>query len=280
MDVVVKLAEIEVIFYIEGLGNDRKVLERALKETAENLEKEKGVTIKYVNLEDVLENEDEELLRYSGVIEARLSGDFEEIVRLTMRYSPAVVEVLGPGKIEIESKRLMKSLGEISLFMGKLMEKFGGLAVYPKLEDLPEPRIGYSREEIEDLIVEDRNILYRFVIEVFGESEEAIRSTMAKALDLEGCRINKLVVQGQMEGEQFKGLLAAELLSPFENLVQLTAKYAPVAISIIEPEIIDVTANELQNTLTDLGGFVNELVTRPIKRQIMERKNTEFKLNP
>ncbi|NJE84658.1 hypothetical protein E3E23_02210 [Thermococcus sp. CX2] len=274
------MSEIEVIFYIEALGNDKKVLERALEETAKNLKDEKGVKIKYINVEDVLENEDEELLKYSGVIEAQLSGDLGNIVRLTLKYSPAVVEVLGPGKVEVESKTLMKILGEVSLFMGKLMQKFGGLAVYPKLDDLPEPRIGYSREEIEELIVEDRNILYRFVIEVFGESEEAIKTTMAKALTIEGCRINKLAVQGQEEDGQFKGLLAAELLSSFESLMQLTAKYAPVAISVLEPEIIDVTANELQNILTDLAGFVNELVTRPIKRQIMEKKNTEFKLSP
>lgn len=274
------MAEIEVIFYIEGIGNDKKVLERALEETAKNLREEKGVKIKYVKLEDVIESPEEELLKYSGVIEAQVAGELGDIVRLTLRYSPAVVEVLKPGKLEIEAKDLMKTLGEVSLFMGKLMKQFGGLAVYPKLDDLPEPTMGYSREEIEELIVEDRNILYRFVIEVFGESEEAIKTTMGKALSLEGCRINKLVVQGQMEGENFKGLLAAELLSPFETLFQLTAKYAPVAISILEPEIIDITANELQNTLTDLGGFVNELVTRPVKRQLMEKKNTEFKLNP
>ncbi|NJE09980.1 hypothetical protein [Thermococcus sp. MAR1] len=274
------MGTIEVIFYIEGVGNDKKVLERALEETAKNLREEKGGKIKYVKVEEVIEEPEEELLRYSGVIEAQVAGNLADIVRLTLRYSPAVVEVLKPGKLEIESNELMKILGEISLFMGKLMKQFGGLAVYPKLDDLPEPRIGYSREEIEELIVEDRNILYRFVIEVFGEDEEGIKATMGKALSIEGCRINKLVVQGQVEGGKFKGLLAAELLSDFETLVQLTAKYAPVAISIIEPEIIDVTANELQNTLTDLGGFVNELVTRPVKRQLMEKKNTEFKLNP
>lgn len=274
------MADIEVIFYIEGIGNDEKVLERALKETAENLRKEKNVKIKYVNLEEVMESPEEELLRYSGVIEAGLEGSLAEVVRLTLRYSPAIVEVLRPGKLEVESKELMKILGEVSLFMGKLMEEFGGLAVYPKLDDVPEPRMGYSRNETEEFIVEDRDVLYRFVIEVFGEDEEGIKTTMAKALAIEGCKINKLVVQGKAEDGKFKGLLAAELLSPVETLFQLTAKYAPVAISIMEPEIIDITANELQNTLTDLGGFVNELVTRPLKRRLAEKKNTEFKLNP
>lgn len=70
-----KLSEIEVIFYIEALGNDKKVLERALEETAKNLKDEKGVKIKYINVEDVLKNEDEDFLKYSGVIEAQFSGD-------------------------------------------------------------------------------------------------------------------------------------------------------------------------------------------------------------
>ncbi|WP_088882777.1 hypothetical protein [Thermococcus sp. P6] len=271
------MAGIEVIFYIEGMGNDRKVLERALKDTAENLRNERGVKIGYVKLEDIIESEGEPL-KYSGMIEAKLEGSLGEVVRLVLRYSPAIVEVLKPGKLEVESRELMKILGEVSLFMGKLMEQFGGLAVYPKLEDLPEPRIGYSRDEIEELILEDRNLLYRFVVEVFGEDGEGIRETMGRALTFEGCRINKLVVQGEKEGEKFKGLLAAELLSSFETLFQLTAKYAPVAISILEPEVVDVTASELQNALTDLGGFVNELVTRPVKRQLMEGQKEESKL--
>jgi hypothetical protein len=278
--VVVKLPEVEVVFYIEGLSNEKKALENAMKETAEELKREKDVEIKYVTVEDVIESKEEDVLKYSGVIEAGLKGDFGRVVQLALKYSPAIVEVLGPGKIELESKELMKILGDVSLLMGKLMKEFGGLAVYPKLEDVPVPRIGYEREEIEEFILGDRGILYRFVIEVFGESQEAIETTMAKAFDVEGCRVNKLVVQGEMEEGRFKGLLAAELISPLETLFQLTAKYAPVAISIIEPEVVDIQANEIQNTLTDLSSFVNELLTRPVQRHLKEKKNTEFKLNP
>ncbi len=277
---VVKLPEVEVVFYIEGLSNEKKALENAMKETAEELKREKDVEIKYVMVEDIIESNEEDVLKYSGVIEAGLKGDFGRVVQLALKYSPAMVEVLGPGKIELESKELMKILGDVSLAMGKLMKEFGGLAVYPKLEDVPAPRIGYEREEIEEFILGDRGILYRFVIEVFGESQGAIETTMAKAFDVEGCRVNKLVVQGEMEEGRFKGLLAAELVSSLETLFQLTAKYAPVAISILEPEVVDILANEAQNTLTDLSSFVNELLTRPIQRQLKERKNTEFKLNP
>ncbi|WP_297069474.1 hypothetical protein [Thermococcus sp.] len=273
------MPEIEVVFYIEGLSNDRKALENAMKETAEELRGEEGIEIVYLNVEDVIESEEEGVLKYSGVIETRLKGDFGRIVQLTLRYSPVVVEVIGPRKIELDSEELMKILGEVSLVMGKLMKEFGGLAVYPKLEDVPAPHIGYEREEIEEFILGDRGILYRIVIEVFGENQKAVESTMAKAFSIEGCRVNKLVVQGETEGGRFKGLLAAELVSSLETLVQLTAKYAPVAISVIEPEIIDILPNEAQNTLTDLSSFVNELITRPLQRHFEEKKNTEFKLN-
>ncbi|NJE60847.1 hypothetical protein E3E51_03650 [Thermococcus sp. 21S7] len=273
------MAEIEVIFYIEGIGNDKKVLERALAETADRLRNEKRVKVEYVKVEDVIEDPNSETLPYSGMIEAKLGGTLREIVIATITYAPAVIEILSPGKMEIEGNELMKILGEVSYLMGQLMNRFGALAAYPKLEELPEPRIGYSREEIEEMIVEDRMILYRFVVEVFGDDEEEIKKNFAKALSYEGCRINKLVtkLQGERNGRKYI-LVATELLSTFETMLQLTAKYAPVAISIIEPEIVDVNAPELQGALADLAGFVYELVTRPVKKEIVEKETFKFKL--
>jgi len=272
------LEDIKVIFYIEALSNDKKLLERAIEDTVKKLKAEQGVVVENLLVGDVLEDDEEELLKYSGMIEATLKGPLDKITLLAVRYAPAVVEVVSPGKIEIDSESLMKILGEVAYIMGQLMEKFGGLAVYPDLKDVPEPEIGYSREEIESFIIGEREILYRFVIEVFDKSEEAARVNMSKALSLEGCRINKLVVQkGDKEN---KWLLAAEVLSDFETLVQLMAKYVPVAISIMEPEVIDITAGELQNALTDIAGFAHELIVRPLKSQLIEKANTQFKLNP
>ncbi|WP_457741643.1 hypothetical protein [Thermococcus sp.] len=264
------MEEIEAIFYIEGLSSDKKALENALKETSENLKNERNLKITEVNVEEVIE-EGEEPLRYSGVITARVRGPFDELVRAVLKYGPAIVEVVKPGKFEIGSEELVKILGEVSLVMGKLMERFGGLAAYPDLNEFPEPKIGFPREKIEELITDDRYIRYRFVIEVSGKDEETVKKTMAKAFSLEGCLINSLILQGEQFVDKYRGLLAAELLSPFDVMFQLTAKYAPVAISIVEPEIVDITANELQNALTDLGGFVNELVTRPVKKMLMEK---------
>ncbi len=274
--------EIEVIFYIEGLGNDKKVLESALRETAESLKNEEGVKVNYVNVEEILEDPENELLPYSGVIEAGITGSLDALIRLAIRYAPAAVEVIRPPKVEVESEELSKLLGMVSYLMGGLMKQFGPLAAYPDLSELPKPRIGYEREEIEELIIGDRNVLYRFVIEVFGDDVEKAQEDFAKALHYEGCRINKIVsrVQGENERGRKYILVATELLSDIETMFQLTAKYAPVAISVIEPDYVDITTSELQGILADIAGFSHELVMRPVKKRIMEAKNTEFKLNP
>ena len=274
-----KVEEIEAIFYIEALSNEKKVLERAIAATVESLKGEKSIEVKEISVGDILEEEEEEFLKYSGVIEARVKGSFRNIAVAALKYSPAVVEVLKPGKMEISAQELMDILGDVAVFMAHLMERFGGLALYPKLDDVPEPQIGYSREEIEAMIIEDRQILYRFVAEIFDKDEESARINMAKALYYEGCNINKLTIQKAPDSDK-KLLMAAEVLSDFETLFQLMAKYVPVALSIIEPEIIDVTAGELQNVLTDIAGFVQELITRPLKKQMIEKANTTFKLNP
>ncbi|WP_342781730.1 hypothetical protein [Thermococcus aciditolerans] len=277
-----KLETIEVIFYIEGLGSDKKVLERAMEETAERLKAEKSIRVHDVRVEEIIEDPDNDTLPYSGMIEARISGPLNAVFNTAVRYAPAAVEVLSPPKIEVDAKGLMELLGGLSYAMGQLIDKFGPLAAYPSLEEFPEPQIGYSREEIEEFIVEDRKILYRFVVEVFGDDEETVTRNFAKALAYEGCTINKLVPKVQSEDENGRKyiLIAAELLSTFENLIQLTAKYSPVAIAILEPEVVDITAPELQGALADVAGFVYELTMRPLKKRILEKKNTEFKLNP
>ena len=270
----------KVRFYIEGLSNNKKALERAVEEIVKSLKNEDTLKVGNIRAEDILENLEDDMLKYSMMVEADLEGPFKEIVKATMKYAPALVEVISPAKIEIDAKNLMKILGEVSLFMGKLMEKFGGLAAYPPLEKLPTPKIGYSREEVEEFIIDEKEILYRFVIEAYGKDKDTVEETMLKAFNYEGCKINKIITKVQEEGEgKIYALVAAELISSFEVLFQLTAKYAPVAISIMEPEIIDISATELQNAFTDLGGFVHELLHRPIKKKLVEHDTFKFKLS-
>jgi len=187
------MTTMKVRFYIEGLSNDKKALERAVEEIVKSLKNEDIFKVENIRVESILENPDDDMLKYSMMVEADLEGSFKDIVKAAMKYAPVVVEVISPAKMEIEGKELMKILGEVSLFIGELMKNFGTLAVYPRFEELPEPRIGYSREEIEDSIIDDREILYRFVVEVFGEDQKAIEDVLKKAFDYEGAKINKIV---------------------------------------------------------------------------------------
>ncbi|HHI00800.1 MAG TPA: hypothetical protein ENL40_04940 [Thermococcus litoralis] len=274
------MTTMKVRFYIEGLSNDKKALERAVEEIVKSLKNEDIFKVENIRVESILENPNDDMLKYSMMVEADLEGSFKDIVKAAMKYAPVVVEVISPAKMEIEGKELMKILGEVSLFIGELMKNFGTLAVYPRFEELPEPRIGYSREEIEDSIIDDREILYRFVVEVFGEDQKAIEDVLKKAFDYEGAKINKIVSKVQEEKNgKLRILAAAELISSFETLFQLTGKFAPVAISIMEPEMIDVSAAELQNVLTDLASFVYELIHRPIKKKIVEHDMFKIKLS-
>ncbi len=278
---VVKLDEVEVIFYIEAMGNEKKALETAVRETVNSLKNETTIKVKRVEAADVIENKEEDLIKYSSVVEAVISGSFENVVKAVLKYAPAVVELLKPKVLELKADDLMRIMGEISFFMSKLMDKYGGLAAYPKLDDVPMPRIGYEEEEIESAIMEDRYIRYRFVIEAFGKELEEVKASMAKAFFLEGCMINTILVEERGEGESEGSkyfLVAAELLSDFETMFQLNAKYSPVAISIVEPELIDINANELQGALTDLAGFVHSLVHRPLLKKLREKDTFRFKL--
>jgi len=273
--------KIEAIFYIEGLSNDKKALESAMAKTVEMLKSEKEANVKDLHVEDILEDPKSELMPYSGMIEARIEAPFEVIVDLAIRYAPAAIDVVTTSKIELDAKRLTEILGGVSYLMGQLIERFGALAAYPKLDELEEPKIGYSREEIESMILDDRMILYRFVVEVFGDSEESVKRDFAKALSYEGCLINKFVVKEHGEAgtsQKKRFLVATELVSTIENVFQLTAKYAPVAIEIVEPEVVDILPSEVQGILSDLAGFSYELVSRPLKAKLLEKENTSFKL--
>lgn len=74
------------------------------------------------------------------------------------------------------------------------MEKFGLLVVYLKFDEFLELKVGYFREEIEFMIIDERMFFYRFVVEVYGEDEKRVEVDIKKVFMYEGCRINKFVM--------------------------------------------------------------------------------------
>ncbi|MFA4645778.1 hypothetical protein P8X24_00630 [Pyrococcus kukulkanii] len=253
-------------FYIEAMGNDKKAVETAISEIEEKLRKEK-IEVLSAKREDIIETEDPKF-RYSVVLEAKFRGDLSDIIKLVLKYGPSIVDVEEVDGSEIGAEELVDVLAGISSFMGKLMENFGSLAAYPDLSSLPAPKVGYEDEEVEKMITEKGFIRYRFVIEAYGKDKDEIEENMKKALSLEGAYINKFASKLMEEikhedKKRVKLLIAFELLSNIETLFILTAKYAPVGIVIVEPDIIEVTPNELQNSLSELAAMVNELIHRP-----------------
>ncbi|ASJ16975.1 hypothetical protein A3L04_07745 [Thermococcus chitonophagus] len=260
------MVELTCIFYIEALGNDKKAVETAISEIEEKLKQEK-IKVLSIKKEDVIETEDPKF-KYSAVLEAKIHGHLADIVDVILKYGPSIVELEDLKGEEIEAEKLVEILARVSAVMGKLMENFGTLAAYPDLSTVPEPKVGYSEEEIEKLIIDSGFIRYRFVIEAFGSDKKEVERNMKKALSLEGVYINKFASK-LVEEREYKGnrrvklLIAFELLSSLESLFILTAKYAPIGIVIVEPELIEITPNELQNSLSELATMVNELIHRP-----------------
>ncbi|CAB49671.1 hypothetical protein [Pyrococcus abyssi] len=261
------MVEITVNFYIEAAGNDKKAVETSISEIAEKLRGE-NVQILELNIEDPVETDDPKA-RYSAMMEAKIRGELGEIVNLILRYGPTIVELEDMKEREIRADELVKILALVSKVMGELMEKFGPLAIYPDLSNVPEPRIGYSEDEIAKMIIDEGMIRYQFVIEVFGKDKDSVESSIKKALAIEGCYINKIASKVLKEEninseKRVKVLIALELLSNFEVLFNLTAKYSPVAIVMLEPEFVDINPTELQNALSGLATLVNELIHRPL----------------
>ncbi|AFK22927.1 hypothetical protein [Pyrococcus sp. ST04] len=255
-------------FYIEALGNDKKAVETSILEIERKIKREKNVEVLEVVREDIIETEDPKL-KYSAVLEAKIRGDLENIVDVLLRYGPSIVEIEDVSGNEIHAEKLVKILAKVSAFMGKLIDAFGSLAAYPDLSKLPRPKIGYSDEEIEEMIIDKGLIRYRLVVELFGKSQQEIEENFIRALSLEGAFINKfaskIVNEEDINGvRRVKLLFALELLSNLETLFIFTAKLSPIAIVIIEPEYIEITPNELQNSLSELAAIINELVHRPL----------------
>ncbi|AAL81522.1 hypothetical protein PFDSM3638_07000 [Pyrococcus furiosus DSM 3638] len=261
---------IEAIFYIEVLGNDKKAVETSSMEIEKKLKEERNVKIKGIYRDKVVENEEDEKFKYSTVVEAHVEGKLGNIVDLVLKYGPTIVEIENVKGNEIHAKELVPILGRIAYVVGALIDKFGPVVAYPKLDALPKPKIGYSEEEIERMIIEENLIRYRFAVEIYGNSLGEIEENLSKALFLEGCKINKIKVTEKekipLEDNKvrIKALAGVELLSDLKTLFVLAAKYAPLAFIIIEPEIINIDPAELQSTLSEIASIVNDLVHRPL----------------
>mgnify|MGYP000672150561 CR=1 FL=1 len=80
----------------------RPALEKALNDIRDS-----GVEIVESNIEDVVEEELDEGVMYSAVLELEIRTDFRKFVRIAMIYSPTSIHVL-ESKVVLEKKEFLE----------------------------------------------------------------------------------------------------------------------------------------------------------------------------
>ncbi len=263
---------VEALFYIEVMGRERDFVERELREISAGLKRER-FRVKRLDVGEVIEDERMDPLRFSSIIEAELEAPLDEVFRAAVVYSPTMVEVFRPGRIEIRGAELSRILRDIVGDISAVMREKGAMPSVPKLDDVPMPPIGFDEEELWEMIYEGRNVLSRLRFRVRGEDENVVREMLAKALLVEGCGVNSISISG---GDGFTA--DAEVVSSFESLVGAVAKYLPEEVRIVEPGVVDITLPELQNSLSDLGSISMGIKLKDEMEEAYERDIFSFRL--
>lgn len=266
---------IEAILHIEALGRTRLAVEERLKRTLDGLD-ESGLKVKYMDVGALIEDEELDPLRFSALVEARVEGELEDIFKAVVDYAPTVVEILGPGRIEIGAPRLSSVMGSVVENVHSVMLKYGFKPVLPELGEVPLPPVGFDEEELWEMVYRGRNLLYEASFSLSGGNEESVGEALLKLLLLEGCGVSSIEVL-KLGDDAFS--VHTEVVSPFESLLAVVLKYLPREITVVEPEVVDITAAELQNGLSDLGSFVNSILLGEDLQKAYEKDTFSFKLD-
>ncbi|WP_232473531.1 hypothetical protein [Thermococcus profundus] len=262
------------VLYVEALGRTRLAVEERVKKTKEGLEGS-GLRVKYVDVGEVIEDEAMDPLRFSALLEAGVEGTLEEVFTAVVAYAPTLVEILSPGRLEIDRSALESLLLGIRDEVLLRMKELGASPVVPDVREVPSPPIGFDEEELWEIIYQGRGILYGVSISMKAPDKKTAGDLVSRLLLVEGCGINSLNV---MEAGNGLFNVDIEAVSSFESMVSLVARYLPRRLEIMEPEVIDVTAAELQNSLSDLGAFLNSLLMGEDFEKAYERDTFSFKL--
>ncbi len=261
---------VEAILYFEALGETRLAVEDRVKRTAEGL-RVSPLKVKQLDIGDVIEDPDLDPLRFSALMEARVEGRLRDLTGAVAEYGPTLVEVLGPGRVELPAEELSSLLLGVAKSARSLVGNKVAIPIPRNLKEIPIPRIGFDEEELWEMIYQGRGILYRLSLVLPREMK---RDTLLKLLLLEGCGVNGLGISDLDGVREF----TIEAVSSFESLFAVAFKYLPVSVSIIEPQTVDITAPELQNALSDLGSFVNSTLMGEDFQKAYERDTFSFKL--
>lgn len=258
---------IEATFYLESQSNSREALEISLKKLLEEIKALSNVKITRELFHEIIDDEDEMgRIFYSSVLEVDIKTGFREYITLCMRLVPSTIEILS-GDIKIKSKELLEIFGDVSSTVNKLCKKYN-LTLYRVGEDdgIKQEEIGIDEEDIEDAIGQG-GALFKFVVEARAKNEKFAMEKTKELVNGTGALIDKMIAKKVGEGEAWEGVVGMEaLFFDIETLFDAVIKFSPVAMSVIEPEVIHLNMAELQNIGIDIAGIIQQLTFDVITR--------------
>lgn len=258
---------IEATFYIESQSNSKEALEISLKKLLDEIKTLNNVKITRELFHEILEDEDEMgSIFFSSVLEVDIKSPFREYITLCMRLVPSMIDIIN-GDIKIKSKELLEIFGDVSAIVNKLCKKYN-LTLYRvgEAEGLKQGEIGIEQEEIEEAI-DQGGVLFKFVVEARAKDEKAVIEKTKELVNDTGALINKILAKKVGEGEVWEGVVGMEaLFFDIETLFESVINFSPVAMSVIEPEVIHLNMAEVQDIGIDVAGIIHQLTFDVITR--------------
>ncbi|MFQ6052115.1 MAG: hypothetical protein ACE5K4_10540 [Candidatus Hydrothermarchaeota archaeon] len=213
------------------------------------IREQKDLEVKELNVDEIIKDNE----TYSGFFEVSfLAKDLITLSKATMRYAPSAIEIISPLQIKLTKKEFLEVLSAISYYVRMLYDKFK-VTFQVDLEDLPEVR---ELDEFElDEMRKEQAILMKFAFEAKGKDEEELKKNLLLLIQDPDLIIERVETIKTKESHGFEGLIGVRLFSTsFTSLINLILKGNPVAMEILEPEEITISARDLQNALNDLSG--------------------------
>ena len=251
---------IEATFYIESQSNSKEALEISLKKLFDEIKASNTIKVTRKVFHDIVSDEDEMgRIFYSSILEIDIKAPFREYINLCMRVVPSTIEVID-GEVKIAPKDLLEIFGDVSSTVNKLCKKYN-LSLYRvgENESIKQEGIGLEQEEIEDAI-DQGGALFKFVVEARAKDEKSVIEKTKDLVNDTGASINKIKAKKVGEGEAWEGVVGMEaLFYDIETLFDAVIKFSPVAMSIIEPDVIHLNMAEVQNIGIDVASIIQQL---------------------
>jgi hypothetical protein len=246
---------IEGIFYIESQGGNEKAVKKALEELVQKMKAEKGVEIKKATFGKMIEEKG----NYSFTVDVDVSFEtLKSYLMTAMKFGPSAITLESPQKMRFPKKEFLTVIGEISAFTKRLMNKHG---LQFKATDVEEQiNVGLEADEIEGLL--DQGAIRAKIVVESGKDEEEAKKSFLEAISKD-VFIHK--VHTSKVGEQTLIAVHIFMYEP-TTLVEISLRYTPILIQILEPSEIELSLFDLQSIGVELAAAYFEMAHMTIKR--------------